>query len=60
MPQYLVPMKVVVTETFRVTADSEREAMQLALDDSDADRCVSVEQTEGDPEVYHPDIVELP
>lgn len=59
MKKYRVPVRTQVIEIFEVMANSKEEAMNLALDDCDPDVCKSVDEIDGDPEVYYPDIYEV-
>lgn len=56
---YRVPVTQRVTTIFHVEAESKEEAMNLALEDEDDDYVRRMEEIDGDPEVYYPDITEV-
>lgn len=57
--KFRVPVKTVTTEIFLVEAENAEKAMNLVLDDYvRGGYCESIEEINGDPEVYYPDIRE--
>lgn len=57
MSKYRVPYKYVTTIIYEVEAIDKEHAMNLVYDDSN--KCIEIENIEGDGEVYYPDIQEI-
>lgn len=58
MPKYGVPVRQTVVTTFEVEADSKEEAMHKV--EEFPEDCKELSEVPGDPEVYYPDIEEIP
>lgn len=58
MPKYRVPVRVDVHTVYEVEASSKEEAMNKVYDEDED--CKEVSQSESDPEIYYPNIEEIP
>lgn len=59
MKYYIVQVKTVVTETYKVRANSKEEAMNIALEDCGNDNIELLKDSEGDRECDYNDIYEI-
>jgi len=54
--KFIVPVRTITTEIYRVEAENAEEAMNLALEDNDPDYVTCIDLIEGDSECQFRDI----